>query len=75
MGFFDKLKKGLEKTKISLGFTKIDDNLLDELEEALIMSDVGMETSERIISELRDKVKKEKIEDAEQVQTSIKRDY
>lgn len=81
MGFFDKLKNGLSKTKTSINekinnvfstFRKVDEELLEELEEALIMSDVGMETSEKIISELRDKVKKEKIEDAEEVKKALK---
>ncbi len=81
MGFFDKLKHGLSKTKTSINekinnvfstFRKVDEDLLEELEEALIMSDVGMETSEKIISELRDKIKKEKIEDAEEVKEALK---
>ncbi len=81
MGFFDKLKHGLSKTKTSINekinnvfstFRKVDEDLLEELEEALIMSDVGMETSEKIISELRDKIKKEKIEDAEDVKEALK---
>ena len=58
MGFFDKLKQGLEKTKQIFSFTKVDENLLDELEEKLIMADVGMQTTEKIISELRTKIKK-----------------
>ena len=81
MGFFDKLKHGLSTTKTSINekinnvfstFRKVDEDLLEELEEALIMSDVGMETSEKIISELRDKIKKEKIEDAEDVKKALK---
>ena len=81
MGFFDKLKNGLSKTKTSFNekinnvfstFRKVDEDLLEELEEALIMSDVGMETSERIIAELRNKVKKEKIEDADQVKEALR---
>ncbi len=81
MGFFDKLKKGLSKTKTSINekinnvfstFRKVDEELLEELEEALIMSDVGMETSEKIISELRDKIKKEKIQDAEEVKKALR---
>ena len=81
MGFFDKLKSGLSKTKSSINekinnvfstFRKVDENLLEELEEALIMSDVGMETSEKIISQLRDKIKKEKIEDAEEVKKALR---
>ena len=81
MGFFDKLKSGLSKTKTSFNekinnvfstFRKVDEDLLEELEEALIMSDVGMETSERIISELRSRIKREKIEDAEQVKQVLR---
>ena len=81
MGFFDKLKNGLSKTKTSINekinnvfsnFRKVDEELLEELEEALIMSDVGVETSTKIIAELRDKIKKEKIEDADQVKEALK---
>ena len=59
MGFFDKLKNGLNKTKTSFdekmndifsNFRKVDENLLEELEEALIMSDVGANTSATIIN-------------------------
>lgn len=81
MGFFDKLKHGLSKTKTSINekinnvfsnFRKVDEELLEELEEALIMSDVGVETSTKIISELRDRIKKEKIEDSEEVKRVLK---
>ena len=81
MGFFDKLKNGLSKTKTSINekindvfstFRKVDEDLLEELEEALIMSDVGMETSEKIITQLRDKIKKEKIEDSDEVKKALK---
>ena len=61
MGFFDKLKQGLAKTKITFGFKKVDENLLEELEENLIMADVGMESSEKIIENLRNNIKKENI--------------
>ena len=70
MGFFDKLKEGLNKTKKSFdekinnvfsAFRKVDEEFLDELEEALIMSDIGMETSVKIIENLRQRIKKEKI--------------
>ena len=76
MGFFSKLKEGLSKTKNSFDekinnvfshFRKVDEELLEELEEALIMSDVGMDTSLEIISNLRDRIKKEKIEDVKRV--------
>ena len=76
MGFFDKLKQGLNKTKTSIddkinnvfsNFRKVDEDLLEELEEALIMSDIGMETSVQIIDNLRTRAKKEKIEDEEDI--------
>ena len=81
MGFFDKLKQGLSKTKTSFEekinnvfstFRKVDEDLLEELEEVLIMSDVGVETSTKIISNLRDRVKKEKLEDAEAVKQVLR---
>ncbi len=72
MGFFDKLKQGLSKTKISFGFKKVDENLLEELEENLIMADVGFETTEEIISNLRTKIKKENIQDTEEVKNALR---
>jgi len=81
MGFFDKLKQGLSKTKSSFdeklnnvfsNFRKVDEELLDELEEALIMSDVGVETSNKIITNLRNKIKKEKIEDEQAVKQALR---
>ena len=81
MGFFDKLKQGLTKTKESINgkinnvfsnFRKVDEEFLEELEEALIMSDIGIDTSTKIISNLRDKMKKEKIEDEEQVKQALR---
>ena len=81
MGFFSKLKEGLSKTKDSFNekmnnvfsnFRKVDEELLEELEEALIMSDVGVETSTRIIDSLRKRIKLEKIEDEEHVKGALK---
>ena len=72
MSFFDKLKQGLHKTKIAFGFTKVDDNLLEELEEQLIMADVGLETSEEIVKNLRTSIKSKGIEDADAVKNEIK---
>ena len=81
MGFFDKLKQGLTKTKESINdkinnvfsnFRKVDEELLEELEEASIMSDMGVETSTQIISNLREKIKKEKIEESEQVKEALR---
>lgn len=81
MGFFDKLKNGLGKTKQSINdkindvfanFRKVDEELLEELEEALIMSDIGAQTSIKIIGELRNRIKKEKIEDEEAVRKALR---
>ena len=81
MGFFDKLKQGLTKTKESIdekinnvfsNFRKVDEEFLEELEEILIMSDIGIETSTKIIENLRNRMKKEKIEDEEAVKTALR---
>lgn len=81
MGFFDKLKQGLGKTKNSFDekinnafsvFRKVDEELLEELEEILITSDIGMDTSINIISKLREKIKKENIKDAEDVKQALR---
>ena len=81
MSFLDKLKAGLGKTKSNINekfndvfsnFRKVDEELLEELEETLIMSDIGMETSLEIIDKLRQKIKKENIKDAEQVKEALK---
>lgn len=81
MGFFDKLKNGLNKTKTSFdekinnvfsNFRKVDEEFLDELEEVLIMSDIGMDTSIKIISSLRERIKKEKIQDEEDVKQVLR---
>lgn len=74
MGFFDKLKQGLFKTKNAIIgkidglfslFSKIDEDLYDELEELLISADVGVNTTENILDQLRDTVKEKKIKDPE----------
>lgn len=71
MGFFDKIKQGLQKTKDNLGgglsclfagFRRVDENFLEELLEMLIVADVGVDTAEKIIDELRNRAKREKIE-------------
>ncbi|MGN1300598.1 MAG: signal recognition particle-docking protein FtsY [Clostridia bacterium] len=83
MSFFDKLKNGLNKTKTSFdekmndifsNFRKVDEDLLEELEEALIMSDVGANTSSAIIENLRDRVKKENIKDEEGVKKALRKE-
>jgi len=81
MSVFDKLKNGLKKTRESIArkidqvlvsMGKVDEELFEELEEILITSDVGVETSVGIIDQLREKVKNEKITTAEGVRTAIK---
>lgn len=81
MGFFDKLKNGLGKTRDSLSdkmnnvfstFRKVDEELLEELEEILIMSDIGVDTSVEIIGKLRERIKKEKISDEDGVKVALK---
>ena len=81
MGFFDKLKAGLSKTKNALvsqvdnlfkSFVKVDEELFEELEELLICSDVGVMTTEEILTRLRDVVKSERITDGETVKEKLK---
>lgn len=76
MGFFSKIKEGLKKTRDAIvgqidnvlkSFTKIDEELFEELEEVLIMGDVGMTTAEKICQELRNRVKKEGVTDPEKI--------
>ena len=76
MGFFDRLREGLSKTRekfadkideILHGSTKIDDELLEELEETLIMSDVGTKTTEKLIEGLRKGIRKAEIKSADDV--------
>ena len=83
MVFFDKLKNGLSKTKTSFdekmndifsNFRKVDEELLEELEEALIMSDVGTTTASKIIENLRQRVKKENIKDEEGVKETLRKE-
>ena len=81
MGFFDKLKNGLTKTRESIAkqvnnvfsvFVKVDDELFENLEVALIMADIGVETSTYIIEKLRDNVKHKHITDGNLVKEELK---
>ena len=81
MSFFDKLKNGLSKTKNNLDekineafstFRKVDEDLLDELEEILIMSDIGIDTSSELINNLRKKIKLEKIKEVDDVKKELR---
>ena len=83
MGFFDKLKQGLSKTKNSFeekmnnvfsSFRKVDEDLLEELEEVLIMSDMGVDTSVKIVDNLRKKIKKENIKEEEEVKEVLRQE-
>ena len=74
MGFFDRLKEGLAKTKNALfkqvdnlfkSFVKVDEDMLEELEELLIMADVGALSTEEIIEQLRERIKDERITEPE----------
>ena len=80
MGFFSKLKKGLSKTKnafvgqindVIKSFRKVDEDLLEELEEIMIMADMGAPTAERVIESLRDKIKTENIKDSNEVKNAL----
>lgn len=81
MKFLDKLKAGLKKTKdaifgglhkIAKTFTRVDEDMLEELEEMLIEADVGVETTEEIIEELRDRIKDGRLKEPEQINSALK---
>lgn len=81
MGFFDKLKSSLTKTKESFDskinnvfstFRKVDEEFLEELEEVLIMSDMGVDTSLKIVDGLRKRVKRENLKDEEEVKSALR---
>ncbi len=76
MGFFDKIKERVSKTRSNISeklnqvlknFRKVDEEFFEELEEALILSDLGVETTTKIIESLKDTVKENKIEDTAQI--------
>lgn len=80
MGFFDRLKEGLKKTKNAIfkqvdnlfkSFVRVDEELLEELEELLIMADVGVASTETIIERLREKIKDERITEPEACRTAL----
>ena len=75
MGFFSKIKEGLTKTRKAMedtlsnvfsGFSSLDDDFYDELEEKLILSDMGMDTTLKAVEELKRRVKSEKLKDEEE---------
>ena len=80
MGFFSKIKESLSKTKQNISdglnelfanFRKVDEAFLEELEEILLLADVGFETTEKIIEEVRHIAKLEKIENAETLKSRL----
>ncbi len=80
MGFFEKLKNGLAKTKQNVSqkldgvlkmFGKIDEDLFEELEEALIEADLGVETTMEIMDELRARTKEGKIREPEEIRSAL----
>ena len=82
MGFFEKLKEGLSKTKNSMmqkvddlfkAFVKVDEDLLEELEELLIEADVGVNTSVEVVDELRETIKSERISDSEEAKAALRK--
>ena len=81
MGFLDKLKSGLTKTKQAIfgqigeivkSFVKVDEDLLEELEELLICADVGVGASEEIIEKLREQVKDGRLKEKDQVLQALR---
>ena len=81
MGFFEKLKQGLSKTKnaifgrikdLFISMRKVDEDMLDELEEILITADVGVETTEKIIAALRRKIQEDRLTESEDVYKALK---
>ena len=80
MGFFDRLKEGLAKTKNALfkqvdnlfkSFVKVDEDMLEELEELLIMADVGALSTEEIIEQLRERIRDERITEPEACRVAL----
>ena len=81
MGFLDRLKEGLRKTKNALfgkihnllsAFVRVDEDMLEELEELLIMSDIGVNATEEIIERLREEIKDGRLKEKEQVEQTLK---
>ena len=80
MGFFDKIKAGLTRTKENIGHSldslfagELNDDFYDELEETLILGDMGMDTTIKAVAELRRRVKEERIKDAEGARECLRR--
>ena len=77
MGFFDKIRKGLSKTasaisQVFTGFSEIDDDFYDELEESLILADLGMDTAMKAMEGLRSKVKEQHLKTTDEARTALR---
>ena len=81
MGFFDKIKAGLTKTRDALsntlgsvftGFSEIDDDFYDELEECLILADLGVETATKAVERLRKTVREQRLKTTEEAKSALK---
>ena len=81
MGFFDKIKAGMAKTRDALsntlgsvfsGFSEIDDDFYDELEESLILADLGVDTAMKAVSALRKTVREQHLKTTEEAKTALK---
>ncbi|MCI7019493.1 MAG: signal recognition particle-docking protein FtsY [Clostridiales bacterium] len=81
MGFFDKIKEGLAKTRDALsdslgsvfsGFSEIDDDFYDELEESLILADLGVDTACKAVERLRKAVREKRLKTTEEARTALK---
>ena len=81
MGFFDKIKAGLTKTRDALsqtlgnvfsGFSQLDDDFYDELEESLILADLGVETATKATDRLRKVIKERHLKTPEEAKTALK---
>ena len=70
MGFFDKLKK--ITTNLFSGFTEADEAFFEELEETLILADLGMDTALDAVEQLRARVRREKLQDQEEVKAALR---
>ena len=77
MGFFDKIKQGLSKTASSIsqvftGFSEIDDDFYEELEESLILADLGFDTTMKAMDSLREKVRAQRLKTAEEARKALR---
>lgn len=77
MGFFDKIKKGLGKTRAAIGgffagFRGIDDDFFDELEERMILADIGVETATQAVEALRMTIKENKLREEDEIRSALR---